>query len=134
MIVDKIGAAVVPATPARPGVGGFNVPTAGSEPGRMAPTATLQASSLDAMLALQERYGAAQHGPVRDREARRRGQGLLAALAALQAAVLAQGDPAEALAQLTALSSGPAADDPQLESILGAVSLRAAIELARHGR
>ena len=71
---------------------------------------------------------------MREREARRRGQGLLAALAALQRDLLSGGDGSEALqrlADLTATAADP--DDRQLGAILNAITLRARVELARRG-
>jgi hypothetical protein len=82
------------------------------------------------MLALQE-MGA---GSVRDREARRRGQGLLAALAALQRGLLAGGDDPAALQRLADLAeAAPDTEDPRLGAVLSAIVLRARVELARRG-
>lgn len=80
------------------------------------------------MLALQEWQGDA----VRDREARRRGEAILAALAALQRALLGGGDDA-ALERLAALTEDvPEAADPRLATLVRALALRARVELARH--
>jgi hypothetical protein len=70
---------------------------------------------------------------LRDRRAQRRGQDLLAALAALQRALLAGGDPADVLGRLASLATDlPSASDPRLAKVLRAISLRARVELARH--
>ena len=97
------------------------------------PAAAASASSLDAILALQEEQTAERVIPARDREARRRGQGLLTALAALQHALLDGGNGDAALRQLAALADGVPAATPQLEAVVRALSLRARIELARRG-
>jgi len=87
--------------------------------------------ALGSMLALQE-MGA---GSVRDREARRRGQGLLAALAALQRGLLAGGDYQDVLQRLADLASADPdyAEDKRLGAVLSAIVLRARVELARRG-
>jgi hypothetical protein len=87
--------------------------------------------ALGSMLALQE-MGA---GSVRDREARRRGQGLLAALAALQRGLLAGGDDQDVLQRLADLASADPdyAEDKRLGAVLSAIVLRARVELARRG-
>ena len=68
----------------------------------------------------------------RDRAAHRRGIALIAALAKLQRAMLAESDPSSALGALAELASdGPLADDPGLGAILRQVILRSRIEVAR---
>jgi len=101
-----------------------------AEAGRnAAPAAPAAAAALGPMLALQESAAA----PVRDREARRRGQGLLAALAALQHGLLS-GDGGGALQRLADLAvSVPEPEDKRLGAVLAAIVLRARVELARHG-
>jgi hypothetical protein len=103
-----------------------------ADPGTDAPAGVAGPLALGAMLTLQE-TGA---GSVRDREARRRGQGLLAALAALQRDLLGGGggeDPA-ALQRLADLAAAvPDAEDRRLGAVLGAIVLRARVELARRG-
>jgi hypothetical protein len=78
------------------------------------------------MLALQEM----PDPHLADREARRRGQDILAALAALQRALLGAGplDP-ETLARLA--QDVPVAADPALRAAVAALVLRARIEGAR---
>ena len=69
----------------------------------------------------------------RDRQARRRGQDLLAALAALQRALLSEGGvPLDQLRNLERLvADAPPASDPRLREIMDAITLRVRIELAR---
>lgn len=87
------------------------------------------------LLGLQE----AAEPEVRDRDARRHGNALLAGLAALQRAMLGgagtgAGTGAEAgtLAQLdTLLKTVPVPDDPRLAELQRALLVRTAVELAR---
>ena len=69
----------------------------------------------------------------RDRAARRRGQDLLAALATLQRALLAEGgvrvDQLRELEQMVV--DQPPAADPRLREIMDAITLRVRVELAR---
>lgn len=114
--------------------GGFSVP-AGREAATEAATGSAGASPvlLDAMLTLQEMDAPSE----RDRSARRHGQSLLVALAALQGAMLAEAadDSGGALDRLAGLLAGmPAAADPGLAGVLAAIRLRARVELARRGR
>jgi hypothetical protein len=84
-----------------------------------------------ALLSLQQD----EVGEAQDREARRHGHSLLAALAAVQRALLADAPGAEALDALAGLAAAaPAAADPRLRAVLDAISLRARVELARRGR
>ncbi len=114
------------AAPLRPrrAASGFALPDAAAA----APAGA--AVPLGGLLALQE-YG---DEPLGDREARRRGQALLAELAALQRDMLADAVSTERLARLGRLAEQvtPAAH-PALRSALEAVVLRARIELARFG-
>ncbi len=130
------GAGPVRATPrGRPTAdgAGFQVPAGSAEQaGGSETTGGASAVVLDAMLALQEMDPALEQ----DRHARRHGQSVLAALTALQAALVAGGDASEsALHRLEGLLAGmPQAADPALAGVLAAVSLRARVELARRGR
>lgn len=129
--LDRAGATVPPGRAAAPGAT-FVLPgvLSGAAPPGGAPAGVGAAGPVQAagMLALQEW----QSDSVRDREARRRGNDLLAALARLQRALL-EGGTAEALARLSALLEGmPEAADPGLAAVLRAVTLRARIEIARH--
>ena len=108
---------------------GFAVP---GEASPSSPVSALQpaqgAVALSGLLALQE---AGAEAP-RDRAARRRGQDILAALAALQRALLAGEGPEDTLARLAALTADlPRALDPHLDRILAAIALRARVEMAR---
>ena len=79
------------------------------------------------MLALQE----TMTSEAGDREARQHGQKLLAALAELQRALLAD-DGGDALRRLLLLAERmPQAGDPELSRALNSIRLRARIELAR---
>ena len=89
------------------------------------------ALGLDGLLALQ---GMAQDSGPNER-ARRHGTSMLRILSALQRALLNDGDPSAALRELADLSvTAPLAQDPGLVTVIGAVVLRARVELARHGR
>lgn len=115
-------------SPARPLVrgAGFRLPAAAMEAPAAAATTEVM---LGGMLALQE----AESGAVRDREARRRGQELLAALARLQRALLEGHRDLPGLRRLAALVEDmPGAADPGLRQALADVALRARVELARH--
>ena len=79
------------------------------------------------MLALQEQ-AAVELG---DREARRHGHRLLAALAELQRALLSGGE-GSALERLTVLAeTGADATDPALACVISSIRLRARLEVAR---
>ncbi len=128
--VDGIGPVVPPArTAPRPPArnAGFAVPSGRAEAaaGPAAPAGV----SLGGMLALQE----AESGEVRDREARRHGNVMLAELVRLQQALLeGRADPAT-LRRLAVLAGNvPAAADPGLRQAMADVALRARVELARH--
>jgi hypothetical protein len=112
------------AAPARHG--GFRLPESPAA-GRAAEAAPVAAAL--PLLALQEAGDAAE----RDGRARRRGEAMLADLAALQLALLDGRDPAAILARLEALAAGEAAADPRLAEILAEVRLRAKVEAARRG-
>ena len=86
--------------------------------------------SVDCLLLLQEVDPPEQ----RNRRARRHAESMLEQLAALQRALL-RGEPdAAALAGLAALAqSVPAAVDPGMRDAVAGVTVRAFVELARHG-
>ncbi|MCC6719734.1 MAG: hypothetical protein IT555_17770 [Acetobacteraceae bacterium] len=104
--------------------GGFRLPQA--RPAAAGLAAGVEEVGLAGMLALQEM-------PEResaDRQARKRGRDLLAALTAMQRGMLGlDGGDAGELARLAA--DVPAADDPGLRAAVDAIALRARIELAR---
>jgi len=123
------GTATRPGRGVRSTGGGFRLPAAAERPETAAAEATA-APSAAGLLALQETIPPAE----RDARARRRGQAMLEALAAIQVDLLAgRVDPArlEALARLT---EGEAAADPALAEAVAAITLRARVELARRGR
>ena len=107
-----------------PEAGGFRLPRA--DPAATPGVAGASAIGTPSMLALQEM----PDPHLADREARRRGQDILAALAALQRALLGAGplDP-ETLARLA--QDVPQASDPALRAAVAALVLRARIEGAR---
>lgn len=114
---------------------GFVVPPDGTAAGPAAGTAATSAAQIAQaapvgaalMLALQE--GAAAGAG--EREARRHGQELLAALAELQRALLSNGggDALQRLALLTDMDLH--ATEPALAQVIGSIRLRARLELAR---
>jgi hypothetical protein len=80
------------------------------------------------MLSLQE-FGSET---VEDREARRRGHDMLAALAELQRALLSNGGDEQTLERLAELADAvPRATDPGLAATISAIVLRVRLELAR---
>lgn len=93
------------------------------------------AAAMGGLLGLQEQATATGTPAVGDREARRRGHGLLATLAELQRVLVGPGDPAahrfltERLGGMVAAI--PVAADPALHGIVMAIALRARIEMAR---
>jgi hypothetical protein len=80
------------------------------------------------MLTLQELGGETAE----DRDARRHGQDMLGALAALQRALLMGGDEEVALRQLAELAAAvPCAADRRLAAMVSAIAVRVRVELAR---
>ena len=113
---------------ARAGVGrgGFSVSAGGTGGVTMAPGV----AALDGLLLLQE----VEDAPERDRRARKHGRAMLDALSRLQVGLLQDDAGEDVLANLSALAEHcPEAADPGLRDVLGAVSLRARLELARRG-
>jgi len=95
---------------------------------RPARLGTVAGIGLESMLALQAVDEAAE----RDRAAHKRGTALIAALARLQRAMLAEEDPSVVLSALGELAcDGPIANDPGLGAILREVVLRSRVEIAR---
>ena len=96
------------------------------------------AAFMDGLLGLQEQAPDAPSAPaVRDREARRHGQALLSVLAEMQLSLIGSRDGPGSLTLLSERLSGlaeaiPVAADPRLRAIIGAITLRARVELARH--
>ena len=137
MVVKGLGPVAAPAGTGPVGAGpagagrgagpsGFSV-SVGANP---AVAMTPGVAALDGLLLLQEVEGA----PERDRRARKHGRAMLDALSRLQLGLLDADGGADALANLSALAEHcPEAADPGLRDLLGAVSLRARVELARRG-
>jgi hypothetical protein len=128
--IDGLGPMAPARRPRRAAAAAGDFQLATAPAGEGAPAAPAAAIGLDALLALQE--GAADNS--RDRRARRHAQEMLAALRDLQRARLgAWGqDNLAALSGLARLAGAvPAADDPRLVSIVRAIAVRAAVELAR---
>lgn len=134
--MERIDSVAVPITPAgrvsarhaSAGAGLFTLPAL--EPSEPVAVGTLAClSGLDGLLALQE----AQTQAVSEREARRHGHAMLAALKRLQLALLTRnGVSQDDLRRLADLAASPAPGaDPALVSLLGAIGLRARIELAK---
>ncbi len=130
--IGRVGGpgAATPAGKVRPGKGGFSLGGTGTA-GNAAEAhgaAAVAAPGLG-LLALQSGHGDAE----RDREGRRRADSLLEDLAGLQREMLGgTADPAR-LTRLAALAQGEAGADPALREVVEAITLRAAIELARRG-
>ncbi len=133
MDVGGVERATAAGLTARPRAG---LPLSGfAMPGAALPASTVSsgqppqaAAALAGLLVLQE----ADTEAPRNRAARRRGQDILAALAALQRALLAGGGSDDVMARLAALTADlPPALDLGLDRILRAITLRARVELAR---
>ena len=126
--IDRFGSTYLPAQAQPTGRAGFSVP-AGTAPACPDVRDVARPASVGAslMLALQEQAGA----EAGDREARRHGHRLLAALSELQRAMLCGGG-ADTLRELSRLSEdeGQAAD-PVLAGVIRSIRLRARLELAR---
>jgi hypothetical protein len=134
MPIETVGRAG-PAAPigrgaARSAATGFSVPA--RQPGTLAAAAPALEVGLSGMLALQEEQG----GAVQDREARRRGQELLAELAALHLVLLGGTDETGTTAVLHRLAglarAVPLAASPALRQAIAAIVLRSRVELARY--
>ncbi len=126
--VGPVGGVYLPAQAQPAGQTGFSVPADAPSPGPdvrgVARSAPVEAAL---MLALQEQTGT----EAGDREARRHGQRLLAALAELQRAMLC-GSEADTLGELSRLADEEGqAVDPMLAAAIRSIRLRARLELAR---
>jgi hypothetical protein len=109
----------------------FFVPPEAAEPGQADAAAAPAATSLSSMLALQE----ADVETVEDREARKHGHDMLAALAELQRALLGGGGDGVALQRLGDLAASVRhATDPRLAAMVSAIVLRVRVEQARRQR
>jgi hypothetical protein len=111
--------------------GGFTVGGGAEAPQQKARVSSAGALGLETMLSLQ----GVDPPRERDREARRRGAAMIAALTALQRAMLTGGDTGDALRTLNdAAAADQTADDPALRDILRAIILRSRVEMARRER
>ncbi len=130
--IERVGRPTAPRVANRPvAKSGFFVPAETAGPGRAGAAAAPAATSLDSMLALQE----ADIETVEDREARRHGHDMLAALAELQRALLGGGGDDAALQRLGDLAASVRhATDPRLAAMVSAIGLRVRVELARRQR
>ena len=127
MVINGLGNVAASAASkgrAGPKATGFTVGTGNPA----APAALSAAAPLDGLLLLQEVEGA----PDRDRRARKHGRAMLDALGRLQLALLG-GEPDSGTLQTLAalLEQAPEAADPALRDMLGAIVLRAEVEIAR---
>jgi hypothetical protein len=130
--IERVGWPVTPnAASRKPSKSGFSVAMQQADPGAAAATAETSGPALASMLSLQELAGEA----VADREARRHGQDMLAALADLQRLMLSAGSDGTALQRLADLvaSIPRGAVDRRLGAVVSAILVRARIELARRG-
>ena len=116
---------------------GFRVPAPPDASGQATmgqARASLATAAASAMLALQEQTGSGSRcaPDSTDREARRHGQDLLDALAALQRALLTSAGSAQSLAHLAALAKVDlTVHDPMLARVLSSIRLRARLEILR---
>jgi len=118
-----------PAGTGRPARGPAGFRVANGRAAAAGPATAPEEVSLAGMLALQE----LPDPELADREARRRGQDLLAELAALQRDMLgAGGADSGRLARLA--EAVPTAADPGLRAVVAGIALRARIEIARRDR
>jgi hypothetical protein len=132
--IDGIGRPPPTRSAARTGrsrTGAFAVPAEASAAGHAEATTQTEAVALTSMLTLQE-FG---NGAAADREATRRGEDLLSALAELQRALLDGVDTVETMQRLATMAAAvPRAADPRLAAMVSAIILRVRVELARRGR
>jgi hypothetical protein len=131
--IERVGWPTAPRVASRPAAkSGFFVPPEAAGPGQVEAAAAPAATSLGSMLALQE----ADVETVEDREARKHGHDMLAALAELQRALLGGGGgDGVALQRLGDLAASVRhATDPRLAAMVSAIVLRVRVELARRQR
>jgi Class II flagellar assembly regulator len=127
--IERVGWPITARTASRkPGASGFSVPLQTANTGATTAAVDASAPALATMLSLQE-LGSET---VRDREAKRRGQDLLAALADLQRLILSAESDGAALRRLADLVAAvPLGTDRRLNAIVSAIVVRARVELAR---
>ena len=131
--IDGIGRAPPTRSSARtkrPQSVGFAVPAESSATSHAEAATQTEEVVLTSMLSLQEFGGDA----AADREASRRGDDMLSALAELQRALLGGVDTVETMQRLTELAAAvPRAADPRLTALVSAINIRVRVELARRG-
>ena len=107
---------------------GFSVPSQPATGGVATAATEASAPALASMLTLQELGGET----VQDREARRHGQDMLAALSDLQRSLLSPDGDSAVVAQLAELAAAvPRATDRRLAAMISAIVVRVRVELAR---
>jgi Class II flagellar assembly regulator len=107
---------------------GFSVPLQSEASAGATATTEASAPALASMLTLQELGGET----IQDREARRYGQDMLAALADLQRSLLLPDGDSAVLARLAELAASvPRATDRRLAAMVSAIMVRVRVELAR---
>ncbi len=133
-MVKIVGFGPAPVTPTRParavaGSGRFRVATQPGETAEAHDSAPADGVSIaPSLLALQEVVAAGE----RDARSRRRAEGMLEELSALQLGLLGGRLPRGRLESLAALAAEPeVAADPHLAAIAAEIGVRAAVELAR---
>ncbi len=127
--IERVGWPIRASTASRrPGASGFSVPLQPANTGAATAAAEASAPALATMLSLQEMGGET----VQDREARRHGRDILAALVDLQRLILSAGSDGAVLQRLADLvASVPPATDRGLSAIVSAIVARARVEVAR---
>ena len=126
--ITRIQAAAVALSRRRTGAAGaFALPEEAQAPAESAPAS---AAALSGLLALQEAVDTTATTAAQDRAAHRHGEAMMQDLADLQLALLS-GRPGDLAGMAARAGSGPQAADPRLAAVLGAIRLRASVELAR---
>ncbi len=107
--------------------GAFVLPEEAQASAEAAPTGV---AGLSGLLALQEAGDTAATAAAQDRAARRHGEAVMDDLKAVQLALLS-GRAADLSGLAARAGAGPQAADPRLAAVIGAIRLRASVELAR---
>ena len=107
--------------------GAFALPGEALAPADSAPAG---AAGLSGLLALQEAVDTAATAAAQDGAARRHGEAVMDDLKELQLALLS-GRAGDLSGLAGRAGAGPQAADPRLAAVLGAIRLRASVELAR---
>ncbi len=107
--------------------GVFALPGEAQAPAESAPTGAV---GLSGLLALQEAGDPAAAAAAQDGAARRHGEAVMEDLKDLQLALLS-GRASDLSGLAARAGTGPQAADPRLTAVIGAIRLRASVELAR---